>query len=122
MGVIQGTTLGKLGFPEPKNSGDSVLEFHKNGFMAHGKTTHLYNMMGGNYYEVNYLLRRTLQTGDTEPEHPIKLSIPTPALDLNRKSVKPWDQKQPSSFCYVPKYEQQLLAAALDCLPWSTLG
>lgn len=122
MGVIQGTAVGKLGFPEPKDSGCSVLEFHKNGFIAHGKTTHLYNMMGGNYYDVDYLLRRPFLSGGKAPEQALKLLIPTPELDINRKAIKPWDHDQQSSCVYVPEREQHVLAAALDSLPWSPLS
>ena len=122
MGVIQGPAVGKIGFPEPKDSGYSVLELQKNGFIAHGKTTHLYNMMGGNYYDVDYLLRRTLYSADKPPENAVKISIPTPELDLNRKAVRPWDQDQQSSYVYVPEDEQHMLAAALDSLPWSPLS
>ncbi len=122
MGVITGPALGKLGFAEPKDSGCSVLEFHKNGFIAHGKTTHLYNMMGGNYYDVDYLLQRPYHSGNKPPENALKLSIPNPELDLNRKPLPPRDQEQQSSFVFVPDLEQNLLAAALDCLPWSPLG
>ena len=122
MGVIQSSAVGKLGFPEPKDSGYSVLEFHKNGFIAHGKSTHLYNMMGGNYYDVDYLLRRPLHTGDNAPENALKLSIPNPELDLNRKPIPSFDPNHHSSFVFVPEYEQQMLAAALDSLPWSLLS
>ena len=122
MGVIIGPTVGKLGFAEPKDSGCSVLEYHKNGFIAHGKTTHLYNMMGGNYYDVDYLLRRPYHSGNKPPENALKLSIPNPEFDLNRKPLPPRDQEQQSSFVFVPDLEQNLLAAALDCLPWSPLG
>lgn len=122
MGVIKGAAVGKLGFAEPKDSGCSVLEFQKNGFIAHGKTTHLYNMMGGNYYDVDYLLRRPCQSGDKPPENAMKLSIPNPELDLNRKPLPPRDPEHQFSFVFVPAFEQNLLAAALDCLPWSPLG
>ena len=122
MGVIKGVSVGKLGFAEPKDSGCSVLEFQKNGFIAHGKTTHLYNMMGGNYYDVDYLLRRPYQPDNKPPENALKLSIPNPELDLNRKPLPPRDQEHQFSFVYVPEFEQKLLAAALDCLPWSPLG
>ena len=122
MGVIHGPAVGKLGFSEPKDSGCSVLEHHKNGFIAHGKTTHLYNMMGGNYYDVDYLLRRPYLAGNEPPENALKLSIPNPEFDLNRKLLQRRDQDPQFSFVLVPEHEQYLLAAALDCLPWSPLG
>lgn len=121
IGIISGSAVGTVGFAEPKDAGQSILEFHKNGFPAHGKTTHLYNMMGGNIYKVHYLLRRSLEPTEELSHDPLKLSIPNPELDLNRKIVKR-DPEQQSSILWVPAYEQSLLAAALDCLPWSPLG
>lgn len=116
-------SLGKLGFPEPKDQGASVLELLEKGFIAHGKTSHLFNMMGGNPYEVDYLYRRVLQEdGEVTHANDLKLMIPTPELDLNRRPVKPWDKSQKYSIVYVPPAEELILATALDCLPWSPLG
>ena len=122
-GILECDALGKLAFPESKDQGVSVLKFLKKGFIAHGKTSHLFNMMGGNPYEVDYLYRQALQEDD-EATHAtdLKLMIPTPELDLNRKAVKPWDKSQKHSIIYIPLDEEQVLATALDCLPWSPLG
>ena len=68
MGVIQGPAVGKLSFPQPKDFGGySTLEFHEKGFIAHGRTTHLYNMMRGNYYDIDYLLRRPYHDSSSPP-------------------------------------------------------
>ena len=119
MGVIQGPVVGKLGFPEPKDSGDSVLQLYEKGFIAHGRTARLYNMMGGNYYGVDYLLRRPCEESAI-PSNALRLILPNPDLDLNRLPLK--DKGEPSSTVWVPEREQRLLAAALDSLPWSPLS
>ena len=121
VGVIDHSTLGKLGFAEPREQGYSLLKFESQGFSSNGKTTHLYNMMGcGNYYEVNYLARYQLQQKIFPDADTIVLTLPPPELDLNRK---PWKNPiQTHSTVFVPPLEQEKLARALDCLPWSQLG
>ena len=120
MGVIQGPAVGKLGFPEPKDSGDSILELYEKGFIAHGRTARLYNMMGANYYDVDYLLRRPYH-GSSLPSGTLALTLPNPDLDLNRLPRQ--DHGPPGfSVVYVPEREQRHLAAALDSLPWSPLS
>ena len=119
MGVVQSPAVGKLGFPEPKDSGDSVLELYKKGYIAHGRTARLYNMMGGDNYDVDYLLRRSCQSSSV-PFDALELTLPNPDLDLNRLPRK--DQFSLSSTVWVPKSEERLLAAALDSLPWSSLS
>ena len=122
-GILECSALGKLAFPEPKDEGASVLELLQRGFIAHGKTSHLFNMMGGNSYEVDHLYRRALQEDDEKIHaNELKLAIPAPESDLNRKPVKPRNKRQNHSIVYVPPAEEQVLATALDCLPWSTLS
>ena len=123
VGILEHVALGKLAFSEPKEQGVSVLELLKRGYIAHGKPSHLFNMMGGNPYNVDYLYRRILpEEEEANYSHDIKIMIPTPELDLNRKPVKAWDITQKYSIVYVPSAEEKLLATALDCLPWSSLG
>ncbi|MCJ1348047.1 hypothetical protein MMC31_006278 [Peltigera leucophlebia] len=120
LGVIHHPALGKLGFSEPKEQGYSLLKFESQGFSSNGKTTHLYNMMRcGNYYEVDYLVRYQLQEPIPDGEM-VVLTIPSPEVDLNRN---PWkNPMQTPSTVFVPALEQEKLATALDCLPWSQLG
>ena len=126
LGILECKPLGKIAFPEPKEEGSSVLELLKRGFIAHGKPTHLFNMMGGNPYEVDYLYRRSLtpDSAATLAADPnvISLTIPTPELDLNRKPLASWPQSRKHSTIYIYPAEEHLLATALDCLPWSPLG
>lgn len=120
VGVINHPTLGKLGFAEPKKQGNSLLKFESEGFSSNGRTCHLYNMMRcGSCYEVDYLVRSPLQ--DPHPdENTVVLTIPSPEVDLNRIPLK--DQTPTNSIVFVPPFEQEKLATALDCLPWSQLG
>ena len=116
----------KLAFPEPRDEGLSVLKFLDKGFIAHGKASHLYNMMAGNPYDVDFLYREVIQPGEEEQSHidqnHLKLLLPTMEVDLNRRPVKAWDKSQKYSILYVPPPEELMLATALDCLPWSPLG
>ena len=124
VGILELKKLGKLSFPEPKEQGASVLELLNRGFVAHGKSSHLFNMMGGNPYEVDHLYRRILHDDEEESKYAsaLKLFIPTRELDVNRRPVKPWDRSQRHSILYVLLAEENVLATALDCLPWSPLG
>lgn len=125
IGVIYGRSVGKIGFPEPQEEGRSVLEFHPHGFTSHSACTHLYSMMGGTQYEVDFLLRRSLHERDAAPEG-LALTIPTPELDENRRPCGKNDRRgssiAPSSTLYVPPAEEKILAQAMDCLPWSSLS
>ena len=120
VGVIHHSALGKLGFAEPKDQGYSLLKFEPQGFSSNGKTTHLYNMMRcGNYYKVDYLVRYKLQEPYPD-ENVVVLTIPSPEVDLNQIPLKTPLETQ--STVFVPPFEQEKLATALDCLPWCQLG
>lgn len=122
VGVIHHPTLGKLGFAEPKRQGLTVLKFESQVFSSNRKTSHVYNMMRcGNYYEVDYLVRSQVQEPYPDPDQDtVVLTLPSLEVDLNRL---PW--KNPmlkNSTVFVPPFEQEKLATALDCLPWSQLS
>ena len=94
-------------FPGRKPPGTWVLEFQRKGFPgAHG-SRHLYNLMGGKVYEVDFLLARRM---DEES--------PSGAVDLRLPST----EKNTQVSMLVPKTEQGVLEHALDCLPWSSLS
>lgn len=122
LGIIEAPALGRLGFSEPKELRFSVLQWEKQGFSVHGKTTHLTNMMGRNSFEVDYLVRRPLLEADKPIHNMLELSIPPPEEDLNRRPIKYLDQGPAPSTVFVPEFEQLKLATSLDCLPWSALG
>lgn len=88
VGVIHHHTLGKLGFAEPKEQGDSLLKFESQRFRSSGRTCHLYNMMHcGSCYEVDYLARISLQEPHPD-ENTVVLTLPSPEVDLNRIPLK----------------------------------
>lgn len=123
LGIIETSALEKLAFPEPQAEGVAILKLHQRGYPCHGQNTHLFNMMGGNCSDVDYLLRRSV-FGDeaAKVEEMLELSVPNPKVDLDRKPIKSWDKRKHSSTVLVPPHEQAVLARALDCLPWSSLG
>ena len=99
----------RCAFPGRKPPGLWVLEYQHKGFPgAHG-SRHLYNMVGGKAYEVDFLYaRKASEVGDLLPDV-LKLTLPSKEKD------------QDAIFLVYTK-EQQLLAHLMDCLPWSSLS
>lgn len=108
-GVItsaDGTSF-QCAFPGRKPPGIWVLEYQRKGFPgAHG-SRHLYNLMGGKVYEVDFLLARRL---DEEG--------PSGAMELHLPSI----EKNIQLSMLIPEPEQIILEQTLDCLPWSSLS
>ncbi|KAK8246217.1 hypothetical protein HDK90DRAFT_538304 [Phyllosticta capitalensis] len=89
--------------------GRYVLKHIPKGFPgAHG-SRHLYNMMGGKVYEIDFLLAQRLGDHDAEPLGAIKLNLPS---TLDGVAVE----------MFVPAHEKAILTQAMDCLPWSPLS
>lgn len=107
-GIVSDGRSWKLAFPgRAKGKGPWILQEQKKGFPgAHG-TRHLYNMMGGKVFEVDLLV---LIPCDTKPEGNFKLEVPF------------LDSENGLATVFVPEEVEQLLAKALDCLPWSQLS
>ena len=93
-------------FPGRKPPGTWTLEYQRKGFPgAHG-SRHLYNLMGGKVYEVDFLRARRLN--NNPPSDALVLHLPsTESIQLSM---------------IIPKTEQSVLAHTLDCLPWSSLS
>ena len=99
----------KVAFPgRAKHAGPWLLQERPKGFGgAHG-TRHLYNMQGGKVFEVDLLA--LVPWTSNEHENAVKLEIPALGETTNHAVL------------YVPKHEAQILAKALDSLPWSSLS
>lgn len=94
-------------FPGRKRPGIWVLEYQPKGFPgAHG-SRHLYNLMGGKVYEVDFLLAR--QTDEDAPPGAMELRLPS-------------IEKNTQLCMLVPEREQRILEQTLDSLPWSSLS
>ena len=99
----------KCAFPGRKSPGEWILEYQPKGFPgAHG-SRHLYNMMGGKVFEVDFLFARKISEHEEIPKDALKLTLPSKEKD------------QTATF-YIYQNEQQLLAHLMDCLPWSPLS
>lgn len=89
-----------------------MLEYVPKGFPgAHG-SRHLYNMMGGKVYEIDFLFMREIDAaspGASSQADPVILHLPSKDK-LGEVSLR------------VPATEMQVLSQALDCLPWSCLS
>lgn len=108
-GVItsaDGTSF-QCAFPGRKPPGTWVLEYQCKGFPgAHG-SRHLYNLMGGKVYDVDFLFARPM--GEKSPSGAIELRLPSTERNIHLSMV-------------VPELEQRYLEQALDSLPWSSLS
>ena len=108
-GVItspNGTSF-QCAFPGRKSPGTWVLWYQRKGFPgAHG-SRHLYNLMGGKVYEVDFLLARRMDE-----------DRPSGAVDLHLPST----EENTQVLMLVPQMEQEILEHTLDCLPWSSLS
>ena len=99
----------KCAFPGRKPPGDWVLEYQLKGFPgAHG-SRHLYNMMGGKVFEVDFLFARKASQHGAFSADVLKLTLPSKVKDQN-------------AVFFVPPNEQQFLSHLMDCLPWSPLS
>ena len=106
-GVVTDGAGWKLAFPgRMKKRGSWVLRERKRGLAgAHGQR-HLWNMVGGKVYEVDLLVLEPFT--DHESKEVVRLRVPT------RNGM--------SDDLVVGKHEQNLLARALACLPWTSLS
>ena len=99
----------KIAFSGRKRPGRYILKFASKGFPGAHSGRHLYNMLGGRVYEVDWLRADLLQAHDPDPENALK-----PILDSTETDKK--------VEMFVGKEEQKVLAQAMDCFPWSSLS
>lgn len=100
----------KIAFCGRKPAGDYILKFVPKGFPgAHG-SRHLYNMMGGKVYEVDFM--SAVSTHDWAlPTGVIVLTLPSSGAEKSRRVRM-----------VVPTESQDKIRWALDCLPWNSLS
>lgn len=100
----------KIAFCGRKPAGDYVLKYVAKGFPgAHG-SRHLYNMMGGKVYEVDFM--SAVST--------VHMSLPADALLLDLPAAN--TDKPRRVRMVVPIECQDKIKLALDCLPWNSLS
>ena len=113
-GVVYAPASGlNVAFPGRKAPGAWVLEHSPKGFQgAHGGR-HLYNMLGGKAYEVDYLFARPVLDGEEEkdPEDQGRLVLTLPSRE-----------KHEVVRLSIPAAEEAVIRHALDCLPWNSLS
>ncbi|KAJ5609927.1 hypothetical protein N7528_009193 [Penicillium herquei] len=100
----------KCAFPGRKSAGTWRLEFAPKGFGGAHSGRHLYNMIGGNVNEVDYLFMKPTDMERESDEKTVVLRLPN--KENGRSDV----------ILYVPGQESAILDKALDNLPWSFLS
>lgn len=107
-GIITGPDF-KCAFTGRKAPGKYVLQYIPKGFPgAHGGR-HLYNMMGGKVYEVDFLMARELTINDPDSARVHILTLPS----IEKGKVVEM---------FLGKKEKEVIAHAVDCIPWSSLS
>ncbi|KAI8629065.1 hypothetical protein F5Y19DRAFT_433844 [Xylariaceae sp. FL1651] len=92
-----------------KAPGTYRLEHAAKGFQgAHG-SRHLFNMMGGKAYEIDFMLARPLLSDDQQVAGSLVLDLPCTEKGGKVRMV-------------VPTHEEAIIKHALDCLPWTSLS
>lgn len=102
----------QVAFCGRKAPGSYWLEYIPKGFPgAHG-SRHLYNMMGGKVYDVDFMAARHKTICDERAD----ISNATILLEL------PSTEKDQIVRMFLGEREQDVVKYALDCLPWSSLS
>ncbi len=110
-GIVHAPISGlNVAFPGRKAPGAWVLEHRPKGFQGARGSRHLFSMLGGKAYEVDYLFARPV-TDENAPERDgLVLTLPsnrTEKNDLVRLAV--------------PPDVEPIIRHALDCLSWNSL-
>lgn len=106
----------RCAFSGRKPGGEYILRYAAKGFGgAHG-SRHLYNMLGGNVNDVDFLTMKRVQTTTTT----------TPTTDMHTIHLPSREDEDEDGknnvTLYIPEAESGILNEALDCLPWSTMS
>ncbi|KAI0853221.1 hypothetical protein F5Y00DRAFT_225781 [Daldinia vernicosa] len=110
-GVVSSPTSDfAVGFSGRKPSGTYRLEYAPRGFQGAHSGRHLYNMLGGRAFDVDFLYARPTTTTHTAADGEIKLDLPS--KDTGDRTVA----------MIIPPAEQDVLRRALDSLPWTHLS
>ncbi len=106
--VVSRSANVKIAFCGRKHPGTYILSYVPKGFPgAHG-SRHLYNMMGGRVYEVDFM--SAVETSDPIAIHGAK-TLALPSLSPKQKVNM-----------IIPKEAANFIEIALDCLPWNSLS
>jgi hypothetical protein len=111
-GVIESQTSNvfKCAFPGRKSSGKWVLEYAPKGFGSAHSGRHLYNMIGGNVKDVDYLHMKATDREIESSEDIVVLYLPSKDRGVCDVTL------------YVSRQESTILNEALDNLPWTFLS
>ncbi|OTA70641.1 hypothetical protein K449DRAFT_380707 [Hypoxylon sp. EC38] len=121
--VVSSRSSFAVAFPGRKAAGTYRLEHAVKGFQGAHSGRHLYNMMGGRAFDVDFLSARALGDADADTdirtETEMDNGVPADALVLELPNK---DDGKRTVKMVVPPHEQHILAQALDSLPWTSLS
>ncbi|KAI2605827.1 uncharacterized protein GGS25DRAFT_523501 [Hypoxylon fragiforme] len=122
-GVVSSPTSSfSVGFGGRKSSpGAYRLEHAIKGFQGAHSGRHLYNMMGGKAYQVDFMIARPI-ADDDEIQIDAETSSADLVLHLPSKAAAASGSKTRDVRLHVPPHEQDIIRHALDCLPWTSLS
>lgn len=100
----------KCGFPGRRNPGTYILQYQAKSFPGAHSGRHMYNLMGGNIFEVDFLFAQSYKPNDdfAVSDH-LQLQLPSRERDVPVTLL-------------VPRQEEEILLHCLDCLPWTSLS
>lgn len=110
-GVVVGakpTTL-QVAFCGRQESGRYVLEHSVKGYAGSHGSRHLFNMLGGKVYEVDYMFAREVPEDHIPGDDDLRLILPSKTKDA-------------AVIMHAPPKEQKVLAHVLDSLPWNHMS
>jgi hypothetical protein len=103
------STAFKVAFPGRKQSGKWILQYAIKGFGGAHSGRHLYNMIGGNVNEVDFLLMKAA-VSERQLSEDIVLHLPSTNGEIRGVTL------------YVPQEEAAVLNETLDKLPWTFIS
>ena len=102
----------KCGFPGRKDPGTWMLQYQRKSFAGAHSGRQMYNLMGGNIFDVDYLFAQSYKPSVTlSASRADCMELQLPSLERHAFATM-----------LVPKKEQEVILHSLDCLPWSPLS
>ncbi|KAL7623468.1 hypothetical protein AAE478_007150 [Parahypoxylon ruwenzoriense] len=121
-GVVSSPPSGfSVAFGGRRPAGTYRLEHAAKGFQGAHSGRHLYNMLGGRAFEVDFLLARPIDPLPAE-DSLLVLELPAADQDDNKHRRRTGSSGEGEVRMVVGPREEEILRRALDCLPWTRMS